>query len=149
MAKNKFGVGNRISLFRGRDIDVSRPVQIYRNLHGKAEKKYSIRQGGLVCGHTNQLILRDVTFVVSPLGRARVLDSGRKNVHAYARGHIHPSGEYGFGAAEDLPWPITYDPRKFGTFVCCNLGGSNSFRVLGAGFVHFNQHGVSAAYIRS
>ena len=70
-------------------IDVSRPVEVYRNLHKKC---WSVRQRGKVLLHTDYITLKDCNFVVNEKGRQKVLETKRKNVHAFIRGYlIHPS----------------------------------------------------------
>lgn len=63
-------------------------VDVYRNLNDQC---YSVRSResedyGTVIEHVQRATLRDVEFVVQPAGRQRVLDEGRKNVHAFVRG---------------------------------------------------------------
>lgn len=95
-------------------------VFVYFNLHKKC---FSIKalEGplkGLVIGHTNSVLLSDVTFKVSQAGRSRVLAEKRKNVHAGVAGHMADSGAHDvhsrymmMGAA------ITYNPYKYTSFV--------------------------------
>lgn len=58
-------------------------TEIYWNLH---KKLYSVRRDGIVQLHAQAFILSDVKLAVQPAGRQRVLDTGRKNVHAFVRG---------------------------------------------------------------
>ena len=65
-------------------------VEVYRNLHKGC---YSIRalsgeDKGRVIDHVQSITLRDVSFVVQPAGRNRVLEEKRKNVHAFVRGTV-------------------------------------------------------------
>ena len=95
-------------------------VFVYFNLHKKC---FSIKalEGqfkGLVIGHTNSVLLSDVSFKVSQAGRSRVLAEKRKNVHAGVAGHMADSGAHDvhsrymmMGAA------ITYNPYKYTSFV--------------------------------
>lgn len=95
-------------------------VFVYFNLHKKC---FSIKalEGqfkGLVIGHTNSVLLSDVTFKVSQAGRSRVLAEKRKNVHAGVVGHMADSDAHDvhsrymmMGAA------ITYNPYKYTSFV--------------------------------
>ena len=49
------------------------------------------RQGstyGRVLFHTDNIILNNVTFVVRPKGREKVIKDKRKNVHAFCYGYI-------------------------------------------------------------
>lgn len=65
-------------------------VEIYWNIRKKC---YSVRRGGKVIDRGEDFLLRDVTFVVQPAGRERVLREGRKNVHAFLRGSLAPLSE--------------------------------------------------------
>jgi hypothetical protein len=63
-------------------------VEVYRNLHKDC---YSVRalsgtNKGRVIGHVRSITLQNVSFVVQPAGRKRVLKEQRKNVHAFVRG---------------------------------------------------------------
>ena len=59
--------------------------------------------------------LYNVEWVVQPAGRRRVLQEGRKNVHAFARGYI---GDHSLGrdVLKDM-FPVTYNPYKVKAFV--------------------------------
>ncbi len=61
------------------DIDFSRKVFVYKNLHKGC---WSIRQDGLVKAHTDNVTLYNVMMKVNKKGRERVLREKRKNVHA-------------------------------------------------------------------
>jgi hypothetical protein len=76
--------------YKGRSLDPTRPVRVYRNLHSSYGdgRRWSIRQGPHVVAHADNLHLVDVRFVVSEKGRQRVLAEGRKNVHAFAEGYF-------------------------------------------------------------
>ena len=96
-------------------------VFVYFNLHKKC---FSIKalEGqfkGLVIGHTNSVLLSDVTFKVSQAGRSRVLAEKRKNVHAGVVGHME--NKFTAYAVTDrykmLGTAITYNPYKYTSFV--------------------------------
>ena len=66
----------------------SQRVEVYRNLHKDC---FSVRalngnQKGKVIDRVKSITLKEVTFVVQPAGRKRVLKEKRKNVHAFIRG---------------------------------------------------------------
>jgi len=88
-------------------------VEIYFNLH---KKVFSMRHKGKVIAHVCGAMLKDVTYVVQPAGRARVLREGKKNVHAFARGElveklpVYDAGSYVANFAK-------YNPYKADTFV--------------------------------
>ncbi len=67
-------------------------ARVYRNL---TRKTYSVQQrvfkapsssAWRVVGHQDSLYLTDVAFMVSQAGRLRVVNTGRKQVHAYVLG---------------------------------------------------------------
>lgn len=96
-------------------------VDAYRNLRAGG---YSLRdrKTGRVVAIVDAVTLRDVKFVVQPAGRARVLATGRKQVHAFVRGtvnapavrsaHACTSDELvRLGRCGDCWLSIKYDPR--------------------------------------
>ena len=98
-------------------IDVSKPVEVYRNLHKKC---WSIRQGGKVKVHTSYLCLKDAKFVVQPAGREKVLREKKKNVHAFVKGYLISASESN-RLTEDIEWTcdaVTYNPYKHPHFTC-------------------------------
>ena len=62
-------------------------VDVYKNLH---KNIWSIRnrKTGKVIAHQDEVNVLDAKFVVQPGGRQRVLQEGRKNVHAFVRGTL-------------------------------------------------------------
>jgi hypothetical protein len=140
---------NIIKSFKNRKIDYSKPVYCYRNTHCKNEKVYSIKQGGRVVAHTRQIMLKDCEFIINEAGRKKVLETGKKFVHAYIKGEITPSG-MGTDASDVLPAKIVYCPLHpvwpNNYFECWNLT-RRPFRVTSAMIVILNQKGVSAAYV--
>jgi len=66
---------------------VGREVEVYRNLRAKC---YSVRDLATrrVIAHVDAILLHHIAFSVSLRGRARVLSTGRKNVHATIRGVV-------------------------------------------------------------
>ena len=100
-------------------VDQSKPVRVYRNLHKKC---LSVKQGGLVVCHVDNIVLKNCTFIVSEAGRQRVLKEKRKNVHAYVQGTVIDARE-----TDNVPcWPdklihhvwheIYYNPYNSGDF---------------------------------
>ena len=73
-------------------IDYDKPVRVFKNLtHGC----YSILQNGKLKASARQVLLRDVEFKVRESGRQRMIREQRRNVHAFAVGHlvdyVHPN----------------------------------------------------------
>ena len=62
-------------------------VDVYKNLHKNC---YSIRSRltGKVIAHQEEVNILDAKFIVQPAGRRKVLQEGRKNVHAFVRGTL-------------------------------------------------------------
>ncbi len=107
-------------------IDQSKPVDVYRNLQTGL---WSIRQGGIVRCHIDQIWLSRVSYRVSEAGRQRVIKDRRKNVHAYMRGTVMtPEAIETFQVLIDdhtqrfasPSWDITYNPYKYSHFQYCN-----------------------------
>ena len=97
--KNKFGLGNRITPYKGRTLDMERPVLVYRRLRSKGVN-YSLKQDNRVVAHSDCLMLGDVEFIVSKAGNERVRRTKEKNVHAFAKGKIAKRGGMGMTAEE-------------------------------------------------
>ena len=99
-------------------------VRVYRNLHNGL---FSIQHRGCVIAHLAQLTLSGVTFQVQPAGRAKVLASQCKNVHAYVTGTITGRAEL----CDTNPVSrISYNPYRAGHFT--NSAGDYVQSALGA-----------------
>lgn len=90
-------------------------VRVYRNLHKDAWSIQARRDGRwVVVAHAVGVSLADCKTMVSEAGRQRVLDKGRKVVHAYVQGklrqHYTPPGPY----CDRL----TYNPYRSASFQC-------------------------------
>ena len=114
-------------------------VDIYRNL---TRNCWSIRdhKSGRVTDHLDELYLERVTFTVRPGGRAKVLETGQKNVHAFATGLIPTLALASMQRACDNIWPhtpLTYNPYKYSTFVV----KATEQPIHQAGCVHFRDDG--------
>jgi hypothetical protein len=105
-------------------VDGSKPVHVYRNLHKKC---LSVRQGGKVVCHVDNIVLKDAIFHVNENGRQKVLATKQKNVHAYVKGMVIDARE----TDELLPlWgQITYDPYKGDSFNMNGIGVSAAMYV--------------------
>ena len=62
-------------------------VRVYWNLH---KDVWSVRscKSGLVIDHKQHMILKNAYFSIWKSGQKRVREEGKKNVHAFAVGHI-------------------------------------------------------------
>jgi hypothetical protein len=96
-----------ISIRDGKRFDPNINVLVYFNL---TKKCWSIVQSGIVIGYCDEVLLRDVTFVVRPAGRKKVLKEKKKNVHAYARGYITDEIQ------QKCDVPVRYNPYLFDKF---------------------------------
>lgn len=117
---NQYADENEVYSFKGRTINLDKPIKVYRNLH-KEGIWYSIKQGNLIVAHATKLCMGDCDFIVNEKGRRRVLKERRKNVHAYIKGYYTTSIMGTAADKNDLPALIKYDPYKYKTFVCTNL----------------------------
>ena len=73
--------------YKGRIIDYTKEVEVYRCLNRKG-KIYSIRQGGKVVAHTEAITLKDCKFIVNKSGKMKAIETKKRNVHAYIKGMI-------------------------------------------------------------
>lgn len=104
-------------------------AKVYRNLHRQC---YSVQIKGKVVGHTNVIELEDVVFKVSQAGRARVIASGHKNVHAFVVGRIR--GTINVLSSQER---VSYNPRDgydIGYFRRTNGCPMESVRVAQLGY---------------
>ena len=88
-------------------------VKVYRNI---SRKCWSVLgKDNKLMLHAEALVLKDCNFVVQEGGRQRVVREGRKNVHAFARGHIAPMAWH----QEFRPRlkRVLYNPYKAPTFL--------------------------------
>ena len=91
-------------------------VFVYYNLH---KKTWSIRdvKTRKVIGHAGQVLLLGATFKVSSKGRLRVLQEGKKNVHAGVEGWLDSTGNKALLRSINCTRGVTYNPYKYSTFV--------------------------------
>jgi len=92
-------------------------VDIYRNLHKKCWSVRSREPGplyGRVIEHMKEGVLFDCRFTVGEKGRLKVVNTRRKNVHAFVRGKLI------YGKKLDLALAslgeVSYNPYKSGHF---------------------------------
>ena len=105
----------------GEFVDVEKNVEVYLHF---PKKCFSVRQSGIVCFHTNQLLMIDCDLIVQQGGRLKVLETKTKGVHAFIRGRIMKPTETTLDTL-DFPYPgITYNPYKYDSFVALDLDGT-------------------------
>ena len=98
-------------------IDPNRKVDVYFNLH---KKTCSVRQGGKVVGHTDQISIKNAQYIVSKKGNERVRREKKKNVHAFVRGYVDTLP---YMMADDIKL-VSYNPYKNNSFVVRNTNDS-------------------------
>lgn len=76
-----------ITPYKGRSLDTSKPVDVYRCLN-RSGYTYSIKQGSYVVGHCNYIVLEDCQFIVNESGQQRARREQVRNVHAVIRGYV-------------------------------------------------------------
>lgn len=136
---NKYADDNIVYSYRGRSIDLEKPIKVYKNLHKDC---YSIKQGNLVVAHAERLCLRGVTFKVNEKNRQKVIKTKQKNVHAFIEGYYETSGMGTTAKEADCGLEIYYNPYKTSSFV------DKIWKkpLKGARFVVLNEQGVKASY---
>jgi hypothetical protein len=113
-------------------------VRVYRNLHTRTWSCQDA-QTGLVTDRPEQVALTDAQLVVRPGGRARVLATGRKNVHAFVLGTVADQ-ESGPVPSESVH-QLTYNPYRFESFVAHKPGDDRAAEpILRASYVWLDSH---------
>ena len=100
--------------FKGRKIDFSQKVEVYKNLHNGL---FSVRQNGLVVAHVESIVLSYPRIKVNESGRQKVIKNKSKNVHAFLTGFPNSVNKL-FTSTDKRA--ITYNPYRFRTFVYKN-----------------------------
>ncbi|AWY09128.1 hypothetical protein vBRpoSV10_6 [Ruegeria phage vB_RpoS-V10] len=96
-------------------------VDVYFNLHRKIWSIRS-RKSGLVTAHSRVVVFPyGAEMIVQAAGRARVLQEGKKYVHAYVRGEsplVYDAAAHWQAFGESLPAATrsTYNPMRAGHF---------------------------------
>ena len=90
-------------------------VLCYRNLH---RQMFSVQCAAtrLVIGHATSLLLNDVQFIVSEVGRQRVLREKSKNVHAKVAGKLAHNEAQQLQVEQDGV-RVMYNPYLYDSFV--------------------------------
>ena len=96
--------------------------EVYKNLHKDCWSLRSVKTG-LVERHEDAVHITNADFVVQQAGRAKVLRTGRKNVHAMIRGELN-SGDVFAGEGWRAIWNrrVAYNPYKAGYFYDVETG---------------------------
>lgn len=96
-------------------------VDVYKNLRNG---RWSVldRKTRRLHQHADQFVVRGATLVVQPAGRQRVIDEGRKNVHAFVRGEYYGTPNFLELDKADFPIRLSYNPYKAGHFIRTDTG---------------------------
>ena len=96
-------------------------VDIYRNLNIPKDdlSKWSVlnRDTRRVVDRVQTAHVTDVKFIVQPVGRKRVLEQQRKNVHAFVRGNLTDDRFMSIGLVK-----VVYNPYKHDYFYRTDTG---------------------------
>ena len=130
-----------ITPYKGREIDFSRPVRIYRNLNSlNLNFTWSIKQGSLVVAHAGSVAISRAVFIVSAKGNQRARRSGHRNVHAYCEGYIEQS----LNVYRDKWHEVNYNPYNNTGFTVA-AGGPGWVNIKSAEFVILERSGFAYA----
>lgn len=121
--------------FKNRKLDLYKPVRVYRNLNKKGVW-YSVKQFGVVIGHTNQLLITDVKFIINQKIRTRVLATSTKEVHAFVEGYIDNSYFINYNTG----YSITYNPYIKSFFY--KLDSGDEVKSEDCHMINFSEEGV-------
>lgn len=98
---------SRIISYKNREFDESKPFELYRCLNRKGHV-YSIKQNGLVVGHTTNITMVNCEYIINKGGKQRSIKEQTRNVHAFVRGMFFPSEiefkSVSFGKLKDNPY---------------------------------------------
>jgi len=101
------------------NLFLGKKVMVYYNLH---KHTFSVTYDSKVIMYADYVKLGDVEFRVRQVGKEKVRDEQRKNVHAFVIGKLLDYCEY---PCDEIPNPssdkiVTYNPYKYDTFVFKN-----------------------------
>lgn len=95
-------------------------VRVYYNLHRQtfSIQRFVKGKGWRVWTHANHIVIANPSFIVNQRGRNRVIETKRKNVHAYVQGYwvTRPIQALPGDLSKD-GYTVTYNPYKFQSFV--------------------------------
>lgn len=118
-------------------IDYNRPVRVFKNWKLGC---YNIMQSGKLLTSARQVRLSGVEFLVRESGRKRMIENGRRNVHAYAVGtlvdYVHPEESRDLDKVSGRG--VFYNPYKFSSFV----DNETETPIMAADFAQFDESGV-------
>ncbi len=116
-------------------IDLTKPVQVYRNLN-KPGCMFSVRQGGRVRGYVNEVVLTDAKFKHATEKQLQEVRTGARQVCQWITGMI---SEAWLLSPEKPVVRVSCDPKTADGFC---VGGE---RIDSAAFVAVSANGCFAA----
>jgi hypothetical protein len=93
------------------DLPIGHPIKVYRNLRNRLWSIMDARTRKVI-GHTNCIVVSDVTFPVNRKGVEKIRETRRKRVVAFVSGKFQ--GYYG---DEECQQAIRFNPYENFTFV--------------------------------
>ena len=118
-------------------IDYNRPVRVFKNWKLGC---YNIMRSGKLLTSARQVHLSGVEFLVRESGRRRMIENGRRNIHAYAVGtlvdYVHPEEPRDLDKVSGRS--VFYNPYKFSSFV----DNETQDPIMAADFARFDESGV-------
>ena len=81
-------------------------VRVY---YDSTRKTFSLKERGLVTAKADEVVLRDVRFVVWAAGRDRVRRTGRKTPHAFVEGELVSTNAKGMDVKGEA---FRYNPHR-------------------------------------
>ena len=118
-------------------INHNKPVRVFKNWKLGC---YNIMQSGKLLASAKQVRLSGVEFMVRSSGRKRMLEHGRRNVHAYAIGqlidYVHPEDPRTLDKIEGRG--VSYHPYQYAWFT----DNETQAPVTGAQMAQFEESGV-------
>lgn len=121
-------------------IDPQRPVRVFLN---PVHNCYTIMQGFRVLASARQVRLRDATFTVRETGRQKMLQEGKRTIHAWINGilvdytHVEEARELDSLAGRE----VGYNPHRVASFT----DREDQQPVTHARLVQLDEHGVRYA----
>lgn len=94
-----------ITPYKERSLNPNKEVWVYRCLNRKGHV-YSVKQDGYVVGHTTDINLSFVQFVVNAAGKKKAMETKTRNVHAFIKGRVNEEIQLDY----KFMTSITYNP---------------------------------------
>lgn len=92
-----------ISQYKRKLLDLNEPLELYRCLNRKGFI-FSVRQKGLVVGHTSDFVLKNCNFIINK--KQRYICTKTRNVHAFIKGYIGTKDDI----TSNFSFILKYDP---------------------------------------